>query len=123
MKRKFLSLALTTLILYPSTHVFAQQDSSDILDVCAKNVVLLTEDDHVRFLQLKIKSGQKCGMHKSPGGFAYVISGASVNIIKPDGTKTTVNLKDSQAFPYTPEEHMLEVVRGNFDILLLENKK
>ena len=123
MKRKFFQLTITTLLLCSSNHVFAQQESTDILDVCAKNVTLLTENDHVRFIQLKLKSGQKCGMHKSPGGFAYVISGASVNITKPDGTKTTLILKDSQAFPYTPEEHMLETARGNFDILLLENKK
>ena len=124
MKHKISILAITAISILPSLQLTAHaQSPSDILDVCAKNVVLLTEDDNVRFIQLKIKSGQKCGMHKTPGGFAYVISGASLNIIKPDGTKAAIVLKDAQSLPYGPEEHILEVTKGNLDILLLENKK
>ena len=124
MKREIFALTITASLFFPGLQAPAQaQASSDILDVCAKNVVLLTEDDNIRFIQLKIKSGQKCGMHKTPGGFAYVISGASLNIIKPDGTKTAAAFKDAQTLPYGPEEHILEVTKGNLDILLLENKK
>ena len=124
MKREIFALTITASLFLPGLQASAQaQASSDILDVCAKNVVLLTEDDNIRFIQLKINSGQKCGMHKTPGGFAYVISGATLNIIKPDGTKTAAALKDSQTLPYGPEEHIIEVTKGNLNILLLENKK
>ena len=94
MKREIFALTITASLFFPGLQASAQaQESLDILDACPKNVVLLNEDDNIRFIQLKIKSGQKCGMHKSPGGFAYVISGASLNIIKPDGTKTATVLK------------------------------
>ena len=124
MKREIFALTITASLFFLGLQASAQaQESLDILDACPKNVVLLNEDDNIRFIQLKIKSGQKCGMHKSPGGFAYVISGASLNIIKPDGTKTATVLKDSQSFPFPPDEHIVEVTKGNLDILVLENKK
>ena len=124
MKREIFALTITASLFLPGLQASAQaQESSDVLDACPKNAVLLTEDDNVRFIQLKIKSGQKCGMHKTAGGFAYVISGASFNLIKPDGTKTAAALKDAQTLPYPPAEHILEVTKGNLDILLLESKK
>ena len=124
MKRKIFALTITASLFLPGLQVSAHaQESTDLLDVCPKNVVLLTEDDNVRFIQFKIKSGQKCGMHKSLGGFLYVISGATFNLIKPDGSKTSIVLKDNQALAYQPSEHILEVTRGNLDLLLLENKK
>ncbi len=125
MKRQIFALTFIAALFLPSFQATAQQsqEALDILDACPKNAVLLTEDDNVRFIQLKIKSGQKCGMHKSAGGFTYIISGATINLIKADGSKSSVVLKDAQAFAYQPSEHIVEVSKGNLDILLLESKK
>jgi hypothetical protein len=113
MCKKILKASLFTLLVAASSS-YAQDTNglADSIEVCPKNSVLLTENEHTRLIHFKLKSGQKCPMHRTTGGFAYVISGATITLITADG----------QALSYGPAEHVVEGTRGTFEAIFLENK-
>jgi quercetin dioxygenase-like cupin family protein len=123
MCKKILKASLFTLLVAASIS-YAQDTNglADSIEVCPKNSVLLTENEHTRLIHFKLKSGQKCPMHRTTGGFAYVISGATITLITADGVKTPIVLKDGQALSYGPAEHVVEGTRGTFEAIFLENK-
>ncbi len=103
---------------------YAQETSAlgGSIDVCPKNAVLLTENELTRLIHFKIKSGQKCPMHRTPGGFAYVISGGTITLITADGAKMPISFKDGQTISYGPAEHVVEGTKGTFEAIFLEYK-
>lgn len=103
---------------------YAQETSAleGSIDVCPKNSVLLTENELTRLIHFKIKSGQKCPMHRTSGGFAYVISGGTITLITADGAKMPISFKDGQTISYGAAEHALEGTKGTFEAIFLEYK-
>lgn len=103
---------------------YAQETSAlgGSIDVCPKNAVLLTENELTRLIHFKIKSGQKCPMHRTSGGFAYVILGGTITLITADGTKMPMSFKDGQTISYGSAEHVVEGTKGTFEAIFLEYK-
>ena len=91
-------------------------------EICPKISVLLTENEQTRLIYFKLKSGQKCPMHRTTGGFAYVITGGTITLITADGNKTPISFKDGQTISYGEAEHAVEGTRGTFEAIFLENK-
>lgn len=119
-----ISNAILFALLVTAGGAYAQETNElgDSFDVCPKNSVLLTENEQTRLVHFKIKSGQKCPMHKTPGGFAYVISGGTITLITADGVKVPVTLKDGQTLSYGVAEHIVEGTKGTFEAIFLEYK-
>jgi len=119
-----ISTVLICALLFSVSWAYAQEPTElgNSLDVCPKNSILLTENEQTRLIHFKLKSGQKCPMHKTPGGFAYIISGATITLITADGVKTPLTFKDGQTASYGVAEHIVEGTRGTFEAIFLEYK-
>ena len=117
-----MTMSILAFALLSSSYAQERNALEGSIDVCPKNAVLLTENEHTRLIHFKLKSGQKCSMHKTLGGFAYVISGGTITLITADGAKTPVSFKDGQTISYGPAEHVVEGTKGTFEAIFLENK-
>jgi len=123
MYKKILKASLFSLLVAAcSAHAQEANGLADSTEVCPKNSVLLTENEQTRLIHFKLKSGQKCPMHRTTGGFAYVITGGTITLITADGAKTPIVFKDGQTISYGPAEHVVEGTRGTFEAIFLENK-
>jgi quercetin dioxygenase-like cupin family protein len=59
--------------------------AQDPVKVAPKNYKLLLENDRVRALEYRGKSGEKTPMHSHPTSVAYVLSGGKIKFTFPDG--------------------------------------
>jgi quercetin dioxygenase-like cupin family protein len=65
--------------LYPTAH------AQDPVKTSPQYYKVLLENDQVRLLEYRLKTGEKEPMHSHPAGVVYVLSGAKLKFSYPDG--------------------------------------
>src|ERR1700704_126356 len=73
---------------------------------------VLLENDQVRVLEYRLKAGAKKPMHSHPAGVVYVLSGAKLKFIYPDGRTEEKAAATGETIWRDPTTHAVENV-GN----------
>ncbi len=98
--------------------------AQDPVKVAPNNFRVLLENERVRVLDFRSKSGVKIGMHSHPAYLAYVISGSGKSrFTSPDGKATERPSNIGQAFWRDAETHTSEYIgAGEIHVVLVELK-
>jgi len=83
---------------------------------------VLFENDKVRVVELKWKSGTKIPMHSHPTYFAYAFSPMKYKSRSPDGKIQTRTMKKGEVQWYAPESHAIESLGKAGQALIVELK-
>lgn len=88
------------------------------------NYRLLMENEHVRVLEMSLKSGEKDNEHSHEDETVYFISGGKVKIHLPGGETADAELPDGHVMWHEAWTHTVENV-GSTDIraIIVESKK
>ncbi|WP_075351018.1 cupin domain-containing protein [Algoriphagus marinus] len=73
---------------------------------------VLFENEHIRVIDHKLNPGETEPMHQHPSMYVYFLEDAEVEIIGPDGNKTSESLKKEQNFLAPALSHSIDN-RGN----------
>jgi beta-alanine degradation protein BauB len=86
-------MLLATLLLL----VAAGAASQDVAKVSPETHRVLLENEHVRVFDVRVKPGEKVGMHSHPPGILYYLSDAKLKITYPDGKTEVREVKSGTA--------------------------
>jgi beta-alanine degradation protein BauB len=96
---------------------------SDALQAAANVYSLIMENEHVRVLDARFKTGAQAVMHSHPNHVIYVLADGKVKITRPDGKSMDVDLKTGQAIWMPAGQHAAENVgKGEAHNLVVELK-
>ena len=95
------SLFILSLVLLPWSHLKAQ----DPLKVGPGIYQLLFENERVRVMELRLKPGEKIGVHSHPDHLAYVLSGGTLSLKHADGKSHDMEAKAGQVIWIPAETH------------------
>ncbi|HSP61626.1 MAG TPA: DUF4440 domain-containing protein [Pyrinomonadaceae bacterium] len=82
----------------------------DPVTTSPKYYKVLLENDQVRVLDYRLKAGEKEPIHSHPAGVVYVLSGAKVKLIYPDGRSVERPAATGETFWREPTTHAVENV-------------
>ncbi|HZL84480.1 MAG TPA: cupin domain-containing protein [Candidatus Krumholzibacteria bacterium] len=99
--RKIFIAGLILGVLSTAMVAFAQ----DPIKVGPNNYKLVHENDRVRVMEVRFKPGESIGMHSHPDHYVIVTSGGSLQISRPDGTKTDIVAKPGDVLWINAETH------------------
>jgi quercetin dioxygenase-like cupin family protein len=105
-KRRLAGASFATLLLLGAAMAIAQ----DVGKVSPETHKLLLENEHVRVFDVRIKPGEKVGMHSHPSGILYYLSNASLKITYPDGKTEVREVKPGTAVWSEAVTHAVENV-------------
>ena len=97
--------------------------SDDAIVVAPHNYKTIFENERVRLLEYKGKSGDKTAMHAHPDLLAYAMSPAKIKFTLPDGQEMDAELKTGDTMFAPAMSHATENTGTNdVHVLLLELK-
>ena len=99
---------LLPLIFFIPFFVIDEAMSQDAVVVAPDHYTVLMENDHVRVLEVKIKPGEKEGMHTHPATTHFPFAPAKVKVTYPDGKTVTREGQPGGAIWVGPEKHAIE---------------
>jgi quercetin dioxygenase-like cupin family protein len=70
--------------------------SQDSVKVAPKIARVLFENDRIRILEIKLKRGQKMGMHSHPANAVYAVTSSRIKSTSPDGRAQKLKMKKGQ---------------------------
>jgi len=104
---KYSKYALLALIV--ACFVFPSRGfSQDVLKIAPEHYIVLTENEHVRVLEVKINPGEKEAMHTHPATIHFPFAPAKVKVGYPDGTFVEREGEAGGAIWVGPEKHTIE---------------
>ena len=84
--------------------------AQDAALVSPKVVKVKLDNDRVRVLEVVSKPGDKEAMHSHPAAVLYVVSGGTLRVSFPDGTKRDIEFKAGDTMFRAPVTHTAENV-------------
>ena len=95
--------------------------AQDVAKVSPESHKVLLDNDHVRVLQVRLKPGEKVGMHSHPASVIYYLSNAKVRITLPDGKTQVRECKAGTAAFAPPVTHAVENI-GKTDLIEVQTE-
>jgi quercetin dioxygenase-like cupin family protein len=86
--------------------------AQDVMKVSPETHKVLLENDQVRVLGVRVKPGEKVGLHSHPASVIYYLSDGKIKFTKPDGKTEERKVKAGAALWSEPSTHVAENV-GN----------
>ena len=116
------SLMLVCGLVFAAKPVLAED--GDPLKMAPGIYSLLMENDNVRVCDIKMKPGDKIGMHSHPHHMLYILSGGKIQLSYADGTSKVIEAQPGQVLWSEAESHMSENV-GDTEVhaIIVELKK
>lgn len=82
--------------------------AQDVAKVAPNNVKVLLENDHVRVLDVRLKPGEKIGMHSHPAHVIYALTSGKSKSISSDGKTEEMEIKAGEARWNDGQTHISE---------------
>ena len=118
LQRMFMKLFCLTLFLAVTTGMLLAQD---VEKVSPESHKVLLNNDQVRVLQVRLKPGEKVGMHSHPASVLYYLTNAKVRITLPDGKTQVRECKAGTAAFAPPVTHAVENI-GKTDLIEVQTE-
>ena len=99
--RKIFIAGLILGVLSTAMVAFAQ----DPIKVGPNIYKVVHENDRVRVLEIRFKPGDSIAMHSHPDHYVIVTSGGTLQLSKPDGTKSDITAKAGEVLWIPAESH------------------
>ena len=123
MKKLFYLVGSVLLVSLVVTFSAQSALAVDVVTV-APDVKVLLENDSVRVLESKLKTGEVEGMHSHPEYIAYFLTPTTVKITTPDGKSSIKKPPAGKVLYGESAEHRIENVGDTLQrVLVIELKK
>ena len=125
-------LLFTVLVLWSATPLLAQEHPKEHAKEAAQDPVklapdkckVLLENDRVRVVDIRLKPGEKLGMHSHPAAVTYFLSDGKGKTSYPDGRINELEVKAGQTTWSEPVAHANENVgMTELHVLIVEMKE
>jgi beta-alanine degradation protein BauB len=103
-------IAIRVLLATSLLLVAAGAAPQDVAKVSPETHRVLLENEHVRVFDVRVKPGEKVGMHSHPQGILYYLSDAKLKITYPDGKTEVREVKSDTAVWSEAVTHAVENV-------------
>ena len=95
----------------------------DPVSVSPESYRPLLENEHVRVLEMTLRSGQSDAMHSHPCETVFFVSGGRVRLHLPDGATAEAEFPDGHVMWHEPWTHRVENVRdSDIRAIIVESK-
>ena len=98
----------TTILISILAVVWMTAHAQDPVKTSPQYYKVLLENDQVRVLEYRLKAGEKEPMHSHPAGVVYVLSGAKMKFIFPDGRTEVKPAAAGETIWRDPTTHAVE---------------
>jgi quercetin dioxygenase-like cupin family protein len=97
--------------------------AADAVQVAPHVYEVLFENERVRVLQVRLKTGESSAMHSHPAYVIYALGDGKVKFNSPSGESADIEVKTGEVMWREPEEHAVDNL-GSTDVeaLLFELK-
>ncbi len=116
--KRLIALVVASALLGTMNSTRAQ----DPVKLSPKYYKVLLENEHVRVLEVRIKTGEKEPMHSHPAMAVYLFKDMKAKVGAPDGKLGEIEGKAGTALWAEPASHTFEVLSGENYALLFEMK-